>query len=101
MIEAGKDEIVWVPRGTVHHIQNVGNELSLRMARVACRRPCTTSTRASSAAIPTTAHSHSGRKSPVAGLLSHRGSSSCTLLASRLKMRGQYAKLWTAGSHWG
>jgi len=32
VIEAGKDELVWVPRGTVHHIQNVGDELSLRLA---------------------------------------------------------------------
>ncbi|HEY1295772.1 MAG TPA: cupin domain-containing protein [Chloroflexota bacterium] len=32
VIEAGKDELVWVPRGTVHHIQNVGGELSLRLA---------------------------------------------------------------------
>jgi mannose-6-phosphate isomerase-like protein (cupin superfamily) len=32
VIEAGKDEIVWVPRGTVHHIQNVGDDMSLRMA---------------------------------------------------------------------
>ena len=31
-IEAGKDELVWVPRGTVHHITNIGNEMSLRMA---------------------------------------------------------------------
>jgi mannose-6-phosphate isomerase-like protein (cupin superfamily) len=32
VIEATKDEMVWVPRGTVHHIQNVGDDLSLRMA---------------------------------------------------------------------
>ena len=32
VIEATKDDLVWIPRGTVHHIQNVGNELSLRMA---------------------------------------------------------------------
>jgi mannose-6-phosphate isomerase-like protein (cupin superfamily) len=32
VIEAGKDEIVWVPRGTVHHITNVGDEMSLRCA---------------------------------------------------------------------
>ena len=31
-IEAGKDELVWVPRGTVHHITNIGTEMSLRMA---------------------------------------------------------------------
>jgi mannose-6-phosphate isomerase-like protein (cupin superfamily) len=29
---ATKDEIVWVPRGTVHHIRNVGDGLSLRLA---------------------------------------------------------------------
>ena len=29
---ATKDEIVWVPRGTVHHIRNVGDDLSLRLA---------------------------------------------------------------------
>jgi len=32
VIEAGKDEIVWVPRGTVHHIQNIGTDISLRCA---------------------------------------------------------------------
>ena len=32
VIEATRDDLVWVPRGTVHHIQNVGDELSLRMA---------------------------------------------------------------------
>ncbi len=32
LVEAAKDEIVWVPRGTVHHITNVGNEMSLRLA---------------------------------------------------------------------
>jgi mannose-6-phosphate isomerase-like protein (cupin superfamily) len=32
VIQAAKDEIVWVPRGTVHHIMNVGNEMSLRVA---------------------------------------------------------------------
>ncbi len=32
VIEATKDDLVWVPRGTVHHIQNVGDDLSLRMA---------------------------------------------------------------------
>ena len=31
-IEAVKDDIVWVPRGTVHHIMNVGDDLSLRLA---------------------------------------------------------------------
>ena len=29
---AQKDDIVWVPRGTVHHIRNVGADLSLRLA---------------------------------------------------------------------
>jgi len=32
VLEATKDDIVWVPRGTVHHIRNVGDDLSLRMA---------------------------------------------------------------------
>jgi mannose-6-phosphate isomerase-like protein (cupin superfamily) len=32
VVEARKDDIVWVPRGTVHHIRNVGDELALRMA---------------------------------------------------------------------
>ena len=32
VVEAAKDDIVWVPRGTVHHITNVGNENSLRLA---------------------------------------------------------------------
>lgn len=31
-VQAAKDDIVWVPRGTVHHIQNVGTDLSLRLA---------------------------------------------------------------------
>jgi mannose-6-phosphate isomerase-like protein (cupin superfamily) len=31
-VRASKDEIVWVPRGTVHHIRNVGGDLSLRLA---------------------------------------------------------------------
>jgi len=30
--EAGANDLVWVPRGTVHHIQNVGDDLSLRLA---------------------------------------------------------------------
>ncbi|HEY2596212.1 MAG TPA: cupin domain-containing protein [Chloroflexota bacterium] len=32
VFEAAKDELVWVPRGTVHHIKNVGDDLSLRLA---------------------------------------------------------------------
>jgi mannose-6-phosphate isomerase-like protein (cupin superfamily) len=32
VVQAAKDDIVWVPRGTVHHIVNVGDELSLRLA---------------------------------------------------------------------
>jgi mannose-6-phosphate isomerase-like protein (cupin superfamily) len=32
VVHAQKDDIVWVPRGTVHHIKNVGNDLSLRLA---------------------------------------------------------------------
>jgi len=32
IVEAAKDDIVWVPRGTVHHISTVGNEVSLRLA---------------------------------------------------------------------
>ena len=32
VIQAAKDDIVWVPRGTVHHIRNVGEGLSLRLA---------------------------------------------------------------------
>jgi mannose-6-phosphate isomerase-like protein (cupin superfamily) len=31
-LEARKDDLVWVPRGTVHHIRNVGDELALRLA---------------------------------------------------------------------
>ena len=30
--EASTNDLVWVPRGTVHHIQNVGDDLSLRLA---------------------------------------------------------------------
>ena len=32
VIEATRDDLVWVPRGTVHHIKNIGDGLSLRMA---------------------------------------------------------------------
>jgi mannose-6-phosphate isomerase-like protein (cupin superfamily) len=32
VVEAEKDDIVWVPRGTVHHIRNVGEDVSLRLA---------------------------------------------------------------------
>ena len=32
VVRAAKDDIVWVPRGTVHHIRNVGDDLSLRLA---------------------------------------------------------------------
>ncbi len=32
VVQAAKDDIVWVPRGTVHHIVNVGDALSLRLA---------------------------------------------------------------------
>ncbi len=32
LLQAAKDDIVWVPRGTVHHITNVGDENSLRLA---------------------------------------------------------------------
>ena len=31
-VRASKDDIVWVPRGTVHHIKTVGTENSLRLA---------------------------------------------------------------------
>jgi len=31
-IEAGTDDLVWVPRGTVHHIKNVGEDMSPRLA---------------------------------------------------------------------
>jgi mannose-6-phosphate isomerase-like protein (cupin superfamily) len=54
VIQATKDDIVWVPRGTVHHIRNVGDDLSLR-------QPRTTSAPASSAAIPMTAHASGAR----------------------------------------
>ncbi len=32
VVQADKDDIVWVPRGTVHHIRNIGQDLSLRLA---------------------------------------------------------------------
>jgi mannose-6-phosphate isomerase-like protein (cupin superfamily) len=32
VITATKDDLVWVPRGTVHHIKNIGGGMSLRMA---------------------------------------------------------------------
>jgi mannose-6-phosphate isomerase-like protein (cupin superfamily) len=31
-LEAGTGDIVWVPRGTVHHIKTLGTERSLRLA---------------------------------------------------------------------
>jgi mannose-6-phosphate isomerase-like protein (cupin superfamily) len=32
VVSARKDDIIWVPRGTVHHIRTVGTETSLRLA---------------------------------------------------------------------
>ena len=32
VVQAAKDDIVWVPRGTVHHITAVGDENTLRLA---------------------------------------------------------------------
>jgi mannose-6-phosphate isomerase-like protein (cupin superfamily) len=32
VLVATKDDLVWVPRGTVHHIKNIGDDLALRMA---------------------------------------------------------------------
>ena len=32
IVRAKKDDIVWVPRGTVHHIRAVGEEMTLRLA---------------------------------------------------------------------
>ena len=32
VVQADKGDIVWVPRGTVHHIRNIGQDLSLRLA---------------------------------------------------------------------
>jgi mannose-6-phosphate isomerase-like protein (cupin superfamily) len=32
VVRAGATDVVWVPRGTVHHIRNVGTDMSLRMA---------------------------------------------------------------------
>ena len=32
VLQARKDDVVWVPRGTVHHIRNVGDDLALRLA---------------------------------------------------------------------
>jgi mannose-6-phosphate isomerase-like protein (cupin superfamily) len=32
VVQAAKDDIVWVPRGTVHHITTVGDEMTLRLA---------------------------------------------------------------------
>lgn len=32
VLEAAPSDIVWVPRGTVHHIRNTGDGLSLRLA---------------------------------------------------------------------
>ena len=32
VVRATEGDIAWVPRGSVHHIQNVGEEMSLRLA---------------------------------------------------------------------
>jgi mannose-6-phosphate isomerase-like protein (cupin superfamily) len=32
VVRAGPSDIVWVPRGTVHHIRNMGADVSLRLA---------------------------------------------------------------------
>jgi quercetin dioxygenase-like cupin family protein len=32
IIHAVKDDVVWIPRGTVHHIVTEGDEMSLRFA---------------------------------------------------------------------
>lgn len=32
VLRAGLTDVVWVPRGTVHHIVNVGDDVSLRLA---------------------------------------------------------------------
>jgi quercetin dioxygenase-like cupin family protein len=32
VVEAATTDVVWVPRGTVHHITTVGDETSLRLA---------------------------------------------------------------------
>jgi mannose-6-phosphate isomerase-like protein (cupin superfamily) len=32
IVRAAKDDIVWVPRGTVHHIRALGSDLTLRLA---------------------------------------------------------------------
>ena len=63
VVQARKDDIVWVPRGTVHHIRNVGDELALRMA-VAMPPPSTTTAPASSAATRTTAPANGAPDSP-------------------------------------
>jgi oxalate decarboxylase/phosphoglucose isomerase-like protein (cupin superfamily) len=54
VVDGVKDDIVWVPRGTVHHIRNVGSELSLRLA-VAMPPAMHYFSAASSVASPTTA----------------------------------------------
>jgi quercetin dioxygenase-like cupin family protein len=45
VVRASQGDIVWVPRGTVHHIRNVGADLSLRLAvamppATHCFSPC-------------------------------------------------------------
>jgi mannose-6-phosphate isomerase-like protein (cupin superfamily) len=32
VLRARRDDVVWVPRGTVHHIRNAGEDLALRLA---------------------------------------------------------------------
>ena len=49
VVKAQKDDIVWVPRGTVHHIRAVGDEMTLRLA-VAMPPASHSTTTASSAA---------------------------------------------------
>ena len=61
VIEAGKDDLIWVPRGTVHHIKNMATRCRCAW-QSPCHRPCTTSVRANSAGTPTMAHAHSGER---------------------------------------
>ena len=64
IVRATKDDIVWVPRGTVHHIRNIGDDSHCDL-RSPCRRRCTTSVHASSAATTTTGRESGAPRAPI------------------------------------
>ena len=65
-LEAAKDDIVWVPRGTVHHIRTAARSAPSG-SPWPCRPPLTTSAPASNAVSPTTARGSGARSARSAG----------------------------------